>query len=250
MKIRTLGSSIDGSPFTFAASYVIDDCLSIDAGSIGLSALSIQRQVQDVIVSHPHLDHIASLPLFIDNVYQPGPECVRVHGSAQVIDVLKQHFFNDVVWPDVVRLSQAESPFVEFCTLEPEKPVKIGRLTITPIALTHVVPTFGFVIEDGRSTVAFVSDTGPTERIWELLNERPKLEAVFLECAFPNSMQWLADKACHLTPQQFFGELDKLKHDPRRIVIHVKPAFQDAVVSELANDPDLVFPTANSEFEI
>lgn len=249
MKIRTIGSTIDGSHYNCAASYLINDSIVLDAGVIGLADIATQRQVTSILLSHCHLDHVGSLPLLIDNVYQPGPECVRVYGSQHTLDALNNSLFNDVVWPDVVRLSGEESPFLEFVTLYAEQPLVIEGLTITPIQLDHVVPTLGFLIDDGQSAVAFVSDTGPTQRVWEVLANCPRLKCLFLECAFPNRMQWLAEKAQHLTPSMFAAEVAKLDRDIPIIAIHVKPGFHDEVWSELQHVPRVIPSSPNHDFE-
>ena len=50
--------------------YLIDDCVTVDAGSIAIALTTEQRaSVQDIIVTHVHMDHIASLPIFIDDLY-------------------------------------------------------------------------------------------------------------------------------------------------------------------------------------
>ena len=71
-------------------------------------------------------------------------------------------------------------------------------------------------VSDGLCTVAIVSDTSASERIWEVLNELPRLDALFLEVSFPDSMKWVADKAIRpvdpalaprLTAAMFLGVL-------------------------------------------
>ena len=50
--------------------FLIDDCVAVDAGSIAIALTNEQRyKVRDIIVTHPHMDHIASLPIFIDDLY-------------------------------------------------------------------------------------------------------------------------------------------------------------------------------------
>lgn len=200
-----------------------------------ISPLSAQRQVQHVFLSHCHLDHIASLPIFIDNVYAPGPDCPQVWGHPFTIDVIRRDMFNDRLWPDMIRLSANESPFLKLQELSPETPVEVAGLRLTAIELKHVVPAYGFLIEElaTGASVLFVSDTSPSDRIWEVANQCDNLRAVFLEASFPNSYQWLAERAAHLTPELFGAELKKLKKDIPVYVIHVKFAFEDQIIPEL-----------------
>ncbi len=233
MDIRVVSSSVEGAIQQFAATYIINDFLAIDAGSIGFAELSRQKQVRYLLLSHGHLDHVGSLPIFIDNVYSQGPACPTVLASQHTLDVLKAHFFNDVVWPDVVRLSAEESPFVRFVALQDREPVTLENLVVTPIELNHIMPTFGFIVDDGTSAVAFVSDTAPTEAIWEQIQKNPRITAVFLEAAFPDSMGWLAEKAKHLTPTLFREQYLRAGRELPVVAVHIKPAFYDTVVREL-----------------
>jgi glyoxylase-like metal-dependent hydrolase (beta-lactamase superfamily II) len=49
---------------------LIDERVTVDAGSLGIALTDEQRRtVRDVIVTHPHMDHIASLPIFVDDLF-------------------------------------------------------------------------------------------------------------------------------------------------------------------------------------
>ncbi len=234
MRIRLLASTTGPSPtYQFAMSYLINDRVAIDAGTIGFAALTVQRAIQHVFLSHVHLDHIASLPIFLDNIYQPGPEAVSLYAGQATWEALQQHIFNDVVWPDFIRLSAAESPFFHFQPLLPEVAVSAAGLSIIPVPLDHVVSTLGFIIDDGQAAVAIVSDTSPTHRMWEVARTIPHLKAVFLESSFPSSLQWLADKTNHLSATTFASEVAKSGLSVPFYAMHIKPAFQEIIVGEL-----------------
>lgn len=237
MKIKLLHSAVGAeSDRCFSLSILVNDAVAIDAGSIGyLPSIADQRRIRTVFLSHSHLDHVASLPIFLDNVYEHGPNCPTIYAGAEVIAALRSDFFNERVWPDFVRLSGEESPFLRLVELKAEIPVDVGGVSITPVALNHVVPTFGFLIEDAAAAVAIVCDTLPTERVWQLLGEATNLAAVFIEVSFPNSMQWLADKAKHLTPATVNTELAKLRNPVPAYAVHIKPAFHDKIVAELGD---------------
>jgi ribonuclease BN (tRNA processing enzyme) len=79
--------------------------------------------------------------------------------------------------------------------------------------VSHIVPTTGFIVEDKRAAIAFSSDTGPTQRFWELANDTRNLKAVITETSFPNELQDLAHVSGHLTPATLGSELQKLKKD-------------------------------------
>ena len=81
MQIELLPSNVGAvqggsSAAQFLVSFLINESVVIDAGSIGLLAdLERQRQVRHVFITHEHIDHIASLPILLENVYEPGPSC-------------------------------------------------------------------------------------------------------------------------------------------------------------------------------
>jgi ribonuclease BN (tRNA processing enzyme) len=218
----------------FLTSYRIDDTLAIDAGSLGLAGtVQEQARIKHILISHTHMDHIASLPIFVENSYREDENCVTIHGSQAVLDCLRTDIFNDRVWPDFLRLSSENTPFLKTAVLEAGKRIELGGLHITPIPVDHVVPTFGFLLEEKGAAVLIVGDTGPTETIWEYANRATNLKAVFLEATFPDSMASLAAVSKHLTPTLFAREVQKLKRNARVVAVHIKARFRAEVVREL-----------------
>ncbi len=237
MKVTLVPSSVSAAevrPHQFLTSYRINDTVAIDAGSLGLAGtVDDQAQVKHVLLTHTHMDHIASLPIFVENAYEGNSSCVTIHASEPVLNSLRKDVFNDRVWPDMLRLSPPSAPFLKVALLESERTIELEGLRITPIPVDHVVPTFGFLVEEKDVAVLIVGDTGPTETIWQYANRTPNLKAVFLEATFPDSMAWLAQVSKHLTPALFAGEIRKLKQRPRIVAVHIKARFRDQVVREL-----------------
>lgn len=259
MKIRQLGSTIGVQDARqYLTSYLVDDCVAIDAGSLGfLSPLSLQQSIQHLFLSHSHLDHVASLPTFLDNVHQGGSDCPTVYGSRDVLDCLSRDLFNERLWPDLDRLAEEGICFYKPAEIQSEVPVIIGSLTITPVNVDHVVPTMGFLIQDAQSAVVITSDSGPTDRIWELANEpafRQKLKVAFLECSFPNDMDQLAQKSKHLCTQQFALEIAKVSAGPpfQTVAVHLKPSFEAQIYRELMalNLPNLQIGGQDATWEL
>lgn len=218
----------------YLTSYVINDSIAIDAGSLGLmESIDAQAKIRHVLISHTHIDHIATLPIFVDNVHEANRDCVLVHGSQAVLDCLQQDIFNGCVWPDFVNMTPKHGSFLKLSPLEADVAVDLEGLRITPVAVTHTVPTNGFLIEDRAAAIIIISDTGPTERIWELANRTPNLKAVFLEASFPNSLAHIAEVSEHLTPTLFAKEVAKLKQPTRVIAVHLKARFREQIEREL-----------------
>jgi ribonuclease BN (tRNA processing enzyme) len=236
VKVTLIPSVVDpqGLPLQFLSSCLINDTVAVDAGCVGFYRTpQDQAAVRHVLVSHTHIDHLASLPILVENAYDGRSQGVTVHGSRAVLECLQEDFFNDRIWPDFVAMSRGDTPFLNLSPLEPGDTVVLEGLRVTAVALQHVVPTVGFLVADGQATVAFVSDTGPSEEIWRLCNAAGNVRAVFLEATFPNRLSWLAEVSMHLTPEKFSRELAKLSHPTRAIVVHIKPRFHEEVLAEV-----------------
>lgn len=239
MKVELLSSTVgETAARQFCIAVLINDTVAVDAGTIGLLwPMHRQIAIQNVFLSHSHVDHLATLPLFLDNVYVPGSSCPAVYASEHTEKCLRQDVFNDRLWPDFIRLSAEESPFLQLLPLQSEVAVELPNLSVTPVSLHHVVPTLGFIVEEPHCAVAFISDTSPTQRIWEVLATTPNLKAVFLECSFPNSFRWLADKSGHLCPELFEQQLSHIASDVPVFAYHLKPGFHDDIARELKAIP-------------
>ena len=257
MKVRLVGSSIGATEVRqHLTTFLINDCLAIDAGSVGLMELASQRAIRHLFLSHAHIDHLATLPIFLDNVFQPGRTAPQVYASREVWSTLTSDLFNERLWADLTRVATEESAFYNAVPIASEVPLEIEGLRITPVAVDHGVPTLGFLIEEQTTAILIVSDTGPTSRIWELANAptfRSKLRAVYLECSFPNSLEWLAKKTNHLCPRLFEAELAKLHPTPaaQTVAVHLKAAMHDLLVKELRelSLPNFCFGVETSQWE-
>jgi ribonuclease BN (tRNA processing enzyme) len=237
VKVLLLPSAVaasDGEPEQLLTTYLLNDAVAVDAGSLGFYPPAWTRhRIRHVLLSHTHFDHCASLPVFLENVYDGSADCVTVHGSADVLDTLRQDVFNDRVWPDLLRLAPPEAPFVRFSLLEPLRPVTVEGLQLTPVPVHHTVPTFAFLVQSPTTAVLLVSDTGPTEQVWEVANRTADLRAVFLEASFPDELAWLAEAAQHLTPARFAAEVAKLRRPVPLYAVHLKPRYQQQIAAQL-----------------
>ncbi len=236
MKILLIPSAVSSgrSKQQFMTSYLVNDIVAVDAGSLGLYETPVvQSQVEHVLLSHSHLDHVASLPLFVDNTYDPDGDAITVHANRETLDCLQQDFFNGRVWPDLIS-GFNDKPLVKLEELHSEQAIRLGTLTVTPIALDHTVPTLGFLLEQNQRCVAIVQDTGPTDLIWQRINEKAtQMRASFVETSIPNSMAWLAESAKHLTPASLAEELQKLQVDVPVYVVHLKSRYRNIIEQEL-----------------
>lgn len=215
--------------------FLIDECVAVDAGSIALALTTEQRQkVRDIIVTHPHMDHIASLPIFIDDLFETLKKPVRIYATPEVIELLERDIFNWNVYPRFSELKNEFGPVMEYVPIPKGDPFKVGHLTVTAVAVNHIVPTVGLIVSDGNTTVAFSSDTSETDEFWTVINRVPRVDALLIEASFPNSMASLAEVSRHYTPASLQRDLRKLSHNGLDILaVHIKPAYRQMVIDEL-----------------
>jgi ribonuclease BN (tRNA processing enzyme) len=206
--------------------FLIDDCVAVDAGSIAIALTNEQRsKVRDIIVTHPHMDHIASLPIFIDDLYPTLKEPMRVHATAEVIELLERDIFNWNVYPRFSELTNNYGPVMEYVPIPLGTPFKLAHLNVMAVSVNHIVPTIGLVVSDGLKSVAFSSDTAETEEFWKVVNEMKGLDALLIEASFPDRLAKLAHVSRHFTPASLNEELKKLNHNGMDIMaVHLKPS--------------------------
>ena len=240
MQFRVLGSFGGDSPTCRMTSFLIDGCVALDAGATS-RALSVdeQRRLRHVLISHSHMDHTASLPFVIENIFGVQNEALNIYATKKVLANVRRHLFNNDTWPDFTRIPNQLYPSIRFEEISAEEPFIVaplpcGDLEVTPVPVNHIVPTIGFLLRQGGSSVIFTSDTGPTERIWEVANATADLKALIVEVSFPNELQNVADVSLHLTPQTLAKELAKLTREVPVYLYHLKPPYVERLRAELA----------------
>ena len=235
IRVRLLPSAVAGRPeMQYANTFVINDTIAIDAGSLGINGSpQEQARVREILLTHSHADHIASLPFLVINDFEPGRLALRVWAGEETERCLREHVFNDQVWPDLERIGTPEAPFLRWGRLEPEQPLELEGLRFTPIPVEHTVPTFAFLVEAPGVSIVIGGDSGPTTRLWERARELPNLRGVFLETSFADEEVELALAAMHLRPQTFAGEVAKLPAGTPFYAVHFKPNQVERICEQL-----------------
>ena len=208
MKVRMLSSCIDNPAGPqFLSSCLVNDRLLVDAGSAGFCSELPEIEEYHLLLTHSHMDHVASLPVLIDRVYSSGRGPVIIHTSAETLYSLREDLFNDRVWVNLERVQDDQNRLVEFHELQDEVEVRILGMTVLPVAVEHTVPALGFMIDDGSTAVVFGADSSATSRIWELACENSRLRGAFIESSYPDRMTAMADITHHLTSAQMVNEV-------------------------------------------
>ena len=239
MRIQLLPSSFDEtgkvSQHQRLTCFVVNDSVAIDAGSLAFSCTSNQReQVRDIIISHTHLDHLAGLPIFIDDLFAGLTEPLRVHVTRKMADSLEKYVFNWDIYPRFSELENEHGTVMEYSYFEPGEKFTAGGLDITAVLVNHNNPSAGFIISDGSSSIGITGDTAETDNIWEAFSKCEDLRAIFVECAFPNEKDKLALASHHLTPNRLAEELNKFSNDGCEVNAgNIKAMYREKVVEQL-----------------
>jgi len=214
---------------------IVNDRVTIDAGSLAFAVSDRQRStIRDVVLTHAHLDHVAGLPLFIDDLFATLESPVRIHAVPEVVEVLERDIFNWEIYPKFSELENENGPVVEYVTFKHGEKFNVADLCFRPVRVNHNVPSCGFIVGDGKSAFAITGDTTSTDAFWNSVNCEPLVNSVLIECAFPDGLAHIAERSYHMTPGLLKCELDKLLRDDCDIyVINIKPMYREQVIKEL-----------------
>lgn len=235
MKVRVLGCSGAISKDCRTTSFLLDSDVLVDAGT-GVGDLTLEEmcRIRHVLLTHSHLDHIAALPLMIDSIASQITEPIRIHALPGTITALKNHIFNNVIWPDFSRIPTPEAPFITFQEIHVGTTLSLGGKHIEVLSAVHTVPACGYAVTQGKGCWVFTGDTERNPAFWRRINQM-NVAALVIETAFSNRERALAKRSLHLSPQSLAEELDcidKTKKFPI-FITHTKPAETEMIMAEI-----------------
>ncbi len=240
MQVKIIGGHDGVTRNYHATSYLIDESLLIDAGSVA-SGLDMQAQlkIDHILLSHAHLDHTKDLAFICDNCFGLRDKPFEVYSHESVHKAIKTHLFNDLIWPDFSVLPTSKNPTIRFNEIEPEKEIILGDYKVMPVHVEHPVlkpgQGMGFIVEKGDVSILFTQDTKATDRIWEIGKKYKNLKAIFSEVSFPNKLQNVADISDHHTPQTIKEEIKKMPGNVPIYLGHLKPNYQEELIQEITD---------------
>lgn len=207
----------------------------IDAGNI-LKGLSEEaKNIDNIFLTHSHLDHIIDIPFLIDTFFQERTEPIAIYALKETIKHLNDYIFNSDIYPDFCELNLTKNSAIKFI------PIKIGEefllednTKIKVIKNNHLGSSCGYIITKNNNATLITSDTYKCPSIWEEINNNLSIKSVIVEVSLPSKLSQLAYESKHLTPQLLKEELSLLKRDDVRIYInHVKPAYKHEIIDEV-----------------
>jgi ribonuclease BN (tRNA processing enzyme) len=235
LTVRVLGPYGGSAPGYRLTTFLVNGETALDAGALtDTLPLAAQRRIRRVLLTHAHFDHIATLPFLAANLHGSLRAPIEILAPAPVLEAVRRHVFNDVTWPDFTRFPSVARPTIRYRPLAEGRATRAGALSVTPFAVNHVVPAYGYIVSANGSSVVFSGDTGPTERLWAAARRARHVKAVFLECSFSDQEKRLAADSLHLTPRLVCEELPKLPPRVPVLLYHVKPFSLARIRRELA----------------
>src|SRR3989338_5716825 len=108
MRIRVLGCYGAEMPGFRTSGFLINDDTLLDAGTV-VSVLSVEEQlkINNIIISHTHLDHIKDIQFLADNVIGKRKRPINLISTHGVLDVLRANILNNIL-----ALSTSNTPWV------------------------------------------------------------------------------------------------------------------------------------------
>lgn len=252
MKVRVLGcygtEFLDRSP----TSFLVNENILVDAGTIA-SALTMEEQlkIRSILLSHSHFDHIKGLFFLADNLFTLFSATINIYSTAGILDILKTHYFNNLLAPDFTAIPDKENPVMRYKPIVPGESFEVNGLMVNAFKANHVVESVGYKLQGPNGAILYSGDTGATPWIWKEAREQKGLKAIFVETSFPNRLGELAELTGHLTPSMLEEELKKIDNlDVPIFIFHMKPQYLGTLTEEIGqlNHPNISILTQDDEF--
>ena len=234
MRITTLGcnGSITGELRTTC--YRVDDDILIDAGS-GAGDLSLAQSVaiDTVFLTHSHLDHCAFLPMLADAAGSFRGAPLTVYALPETIAILKQHMFNNLLWPDYTILPSAQRPYISFHPIRLDETVDMAGRKITALPTRHSVPAVGYSVNNGQASWVYSADTTFCEDFWNALNRIDNLKYLLIENTFRNDNAAGAARSGHNTANLLVKGLRLLERPVELFIVHMEAGYEETTMREV-----------------
>jgi len=234
MVIRFLGTHNAESKNTRLVSFLIDDVLAVDAGSlVSELTLSEQKRIRAILLSHGHYDHIKGVPAF---AFNNSDRTTKVIATRKTLEILSSHLIDGVLYPEFAsEASFLRKAALRLISVEPFDPQYVEGYEVMAVPVHHPLDGVGFLITSAdRKSIFYTGDTGPgLSPVWN----RVSPELIVVDVTWPNSLADAAKDAGHLCPQMLKEELVELGRAngclPKVAVVHVSPQHEAQIEREI-----------------
>lgn len=205
----------------------------IDAGT-GIGQLSVDEMlaIDHVFLTHSHLDHVCGLAFLADIVCGKRKKPIHVYGLEETLQAVRTHLFNDVIWPDFSILPSAKAPTL--CWHPLSGTVQLQELLVHPFPAEHATPATGYLVEGRGARWLISGDTCISPEYIARVRAAGKLDAIVMECAFPDALEDIARLARHTFVSDFKRFVEAVDDGGVSIwITHMKPGAEDLIKSGL-----------------
>lgn len=236
-QIKVLGAYGTKANGYGTTSFYLNSKNMIDAGNL-LKPLEIDTiDIENIWLTHSHLDHICDIASILDNYFSLRKKTLNIIGLPETIKAIKKHFLNNVIWPDFskIPLVNSKEMAVTYIELEIGKEYKIGgNEYIQAFKTDHTVASCGYIYKTVEGNLILTSDTFSLDTLIEEVEKDETIKSMIVECSFPSEMQELAEVSKHLTPKLLFEKLKIMKRKDIQLYInHIKPAYLTKMTNEI-----------------
>ena len=236
-EIKILGAYGTKSKGYGTSAFYLNKKNVIDAGNL-LEPLNIEStEIENIWMTHSHLDHIVDIAYILDNYFNLRKKSLNIIGLPETIQAIKENFLNNTIWPDfsVIPLTLSDEMAVTYTEIEIDKAYNIGNgETIKAFYTDHTVASCGYVYTKEDTSVLITADTYSLENAIQEIDQNKKISSIVVECSFPSELEELAISSKHLTPKILFEMLGELKREDVQLYInHIKPSYFKRITDEI-----------------
>lgn len=244
MKIKFLGTHNAESKTSRLPSFLIDEILAVDAGSLASElTLNEQKKIEAILLSHGHYDHIRDIPAFAFNNFN---RVVDIFGTKKTLDILSSNLLDGTIYPNFAgKTPFLEKPSLKLHRIKPSEQIRVLNYKVASFPVNHPLDSVGFEITNNNGKkVFYTGDAGSgLSSLWDSISP----DLLIIEVTFPNKLIKVANDSYHLCPLLFKEELNALirvkEVMPKIIIVHLSPSFESEIKEELNEvSNELSFP--------
>ena len=235
--IKILGASGTKAPGYGTSAFLLNSKNVIDAGNLLRPLKDASIDIENIWLTHSHLDHISDIAYILDNYFSERTATLNIIGLPQTLKAIKENFLNNAIWPDFskIPLVKSDAMAVKYIEIELGKVYGLGNgESVEAFETDHTVASCGYIYTKSDRSVLITADTLDMTNVFDIIESREDINSVVFECSFPSSLEALAISSKHLTPKLLFEAMNNLKRDNFNFYInHIKPAYIDIIKNEI-----------------
>jgi HD-GYP domain-containing protein (c-di-GMP phosphodiesterase class II)/ribonuclease BN (tRNA processing enzyme) len=236
-KIKILGAyGTKAKGFGTSAFYLNKNSV-IDAGNLLDSLDEESAFIENIWITHAHLDHIIDIAYVLDNYFSLRTKTLNIMALPKTIQAIQENYMNDVIWPDFskIKLNNSEEMAVKYINIEVDKTYSISETEeIRAFETDHTVESCGYIYKRNDRSVLITADTYSLSNMMKQIERDKSIKSLVLECSFPSNMEKLAKNSKHLTTKILFEKIKKLNTNALQLYInHIKPVHVNEITAEI-----------------